>query len=96
MLFNEDRAYLKRAVERSFLTCAQTALLCALFGCAPRPPVEPSGFLGDYSGFERASDAGRSPCATPTRLRRSRAWTCCACARRARGWSEGGDLWLGR
>ncbi len=34
-----------------------TALACAfLFGCASRPPVEPSGFLGDYSGFVRASN----------------------------------------
>lgn len=34
-----------------------TALACAfLFGCASRPPVEPSGFLGDYSGFVRTSN----------------------------------------
>ena len=27
-----------------------------LLACAPRPPVHPSGFLGDYSDFVRASD----------------------------------------
>jgi hypothetical protein len=36
------------------------ACLAATLGCAPRPPVEPSGVLGDYSEFERDPNRGET------------------------------------